>query len=218
MNKIITLVATLFLTQSIPCAGEAPSITLDQYLRQMGAVVTEGHICSENSGKVEFFTKLLQSSPSIANIGEIGFNAGHSSDIFLSATPKIKVVSFDIVSHTYARIGKQYIDSKYPGRHLLIEGNSLISVPDFSKKNPRVCFDLIFIDGGHDFNTAYSDIINMRKLASLNTIVVVDDINYPDVAAAWEKCVREGYAKEIQRFEGKNRIWAMGKYMFPEVL
>ena len=211
--KSTAFAVLLFLSTTLACAADVPSSSLDEYLRQHGAIVTEGYISRENFGKVAFFTKLLRTESHIENIGEIGFNAGHSSDLFLSVTSRTKVVSFDIMEHSYARIGKQYIDMKYPGRHLLIEGNSLISVPDFSQKHPAFLFDLIFIDGGHDFNTAYHDIVNMKKLSSTHTLVIIDDINYAPVASAWNKCLNEGSVTEIQRFVNKDKIWVMGKYI-----
>ena len=36
-------------------------------------------------------------------------------------------------------------------------------------------FDLIFIDGGHDYNLAKSDLFNCKELAHNKTIVVLDD-------------------------------------------
>lgn len=48
-------------------------------------------------------------------------------------------------------------------------------------------FNVIFIDGGHTYDVALADIVNMRTLAnqSYHTIVV-DDANSADVRAAWD--------------------------------
>lgn len=92
------------------------------------------------------------------------------------SNPNCKVTSFDIGLHKYVKFGKEYIDNEFPYRHTLILGNSLESVPKFSKENPGKLFNLIFVDGNHEYEYAYNDIINCKKLANENTILVVDDI------------------------------------------
>jgi len=194
--------------------SENISSTLDEYIHNHNEYVSEGHICNGTIQQVNFFISLLKNYPQIKKIAEIGFNAGHSSNVFLSARKDINVISFDIMNHSYVKVGKEYIDLKYPNRHQLIEGNSLNSVKAFYKKNPDIKFDLIFIDGEHSFNAALKDIINMKNLASLNTLLVVDDIKYKSVLDAWEYCLKKGYVKEIKRYSIENKTWVLGKYCF----
>ena len=62
---------------------------------------------------------------------EIGFNG----DILLSYFYELiqhQVTSFDIGHITVAK-GKQFIDEKFPNRHRLTKGDSLVTVPEFSK-------------------------------------------------------------------------------------
>ena len=105
---------------------------------------------------------------------EIGFNGGHSSELFLSYNQNIEVVSFDIGEHSYVKLGKEFIDKTYPNRHQLIIGNSLETVPYYSN-NVNKKFDVIFIDGGHIYDVAKGDIINCKKLAHDKSIVIMDD-------------------------------------------
>lgn len=193
-------------------ASENRSVSLDDYLASHNQKVTEGYICNRTHLQADFFTTLLQRNLQIKTIAEIGFNAGHSSDLFLKTRPDLQVVSFDIMEHGYARIGKEFIGKYYPGRHILVEGNSLTTVPDFHKAHETQTFDLIFIDGGHDFKTALNDIINMKALASPTTLLVVDDIKYKPVMKAWEQCEKQGLVKEIQRFSGGGKAWMLGSY------
>jgi len=120
------------------------------------------------------FLKNIVNNPSIKYVMEIGFNGGHSSELFLSSNQNIEVVSFDIGEHSYVKLGKEFIDKTYPNRHQLIIGNSLETVPYYSN-NVNKKFDVIFIDGGHIYDVAKGDIINCKKLAHDKTIVIMDD-------------------------------------------
>ena len=109
-------------------------------------------------------------------IGEIGFNAGFSSYAFLSSNRRCSVVSFDIGDHEYVKFAKQFIDDTFPGRHQLIVGDSRQTVPDFALQNPKIKFDFIFIDGGHEHDVVKLDIEHMKSLAHKKTIVAIDDL------------------------------------------
>ena len=139
------------------------------------------------------------------NIMEIGFNAGHSADLFLSLTDDTVVTSFDLGVHDYVLYGKSYIDQKHPFRHNLIIGDSKKTVNQFQKNNLDVKFDLIFIDGDHSKIGALTDLVNCSYLAHEGTIVILDDTRISSPIQnwnigpnyAWRKCVDSGYIKEI---------------------
>jgi predicted O-methyltransferase YrrM len=150
------------------------------------------------------------------NIMEIGFNAGHSADLFLNTKDDIVVTSFDIGQHNYVLYGKSFIDQKYPFRHNLIIGDSKKTVNQFRENNLGVKFDLIFIDGDHSELGAITDLVNSNYLAHKDTIVVLDDTrtsgpiqkwnvgpNY-----AWKKCVDSSYIYEIssEDYENEERV------------
>jgi predicted O-methyltransferase YrrM len=213
MKKQYSFGSILLLGLNIVCFASPATVTLDRYLQEHKSVVTEGHISVPDCGKEEFFTALIQKESWIKTIGEIGFNAGHSSVTFLAANPACKVVSFDIMVHPYARIGKRFVDATYPNRHTLIEGDSLKLVPAFFLWNSSMRFDLIFIDGGHDYTTAYGDLLNMSRFATEQTLVIVDDLNYSSVAEAWNRSIEKGFIKETQRLSKGAREWAVGRYI-----
>ncbi len=127
----------------------------------------------------------LVNTGSAKTIMEIGFNAGHSADLLLSSKPDVTLVSFDIAVHKYIDIAKEYIDMKYPGRHVLIKGDSMITIPQYINDNPGKNFDLIFIDGGHELDQAMCDLMNCRQLAHSETIVALDDTFYALQIAPW---------------------------------
>lgn len=151
------------------------------------------------------------------NIMEIGFNAGHSADVFLGIKKDILVTSFDLGEHDYVLYGKSYIDEKYPFRHNLIVGDSKKTVNEFRKNCANIKFDLIFIDGDHSEIGAITDIVNSSHLAHRDTIVVLDDTRNSNPIQswnrgpnnAWKKCVSAGYIKEISSEDYENEERAL---------
>lgn len=178
----------------------------DYYYLNYNHIRLEGH--TQQSIMETECLKLLSAGKK--KILEIGFNAGHSSETFLSLSPDSRVTSFDIGEHQYCHISKDYIDKKFPGRHNLILGDSTETIPDFVKHRPNEKFDLIFIDGGHTYDVARSDIENCKALATESTLVIIDDTIYnPDwimgysegPTRAWLDAVRDGVIIERGRME-----------------
>jgi predicted O-methyltransferase YrrM len=162
-------------------------------------------------------------------VAEIGFNAGLSSCAFLNADPVTRVVSFDLNEHAYVKVAKALIDKRFPGRHTLISGDSRATVPEFKRRHPDVRFDVVFIDGGHDYAVAQADIANMQPLCTNETVVIMDDLTPwrswgRGPTRAWTEAIREGIVRQEQLFkDGKptevieppgKRSWALGRYIF----
>ncbi len=153
---------------------------------------------------------------------EIGFNGGHSAEIFLKNNPTLHLTSFDLGAHPYVLKAKEYIDLTYPNRHTLILGDSTITIPNFVKENPNKKFDILFIDGGHDYKIAKSDINNCYHLAHKESIVIMDDTIYTKYwdarwtegpTRSWLDSIKEGKITEISHRDycrGRGISW--GKY------
>ena len=168
---------------------------LVNFYKKENVNIIEGY-SQQVKGQVDFLRNIVNDE-SINNLMEIGFNAGHSAELFLSSNKNINLVSFDIGHHKYVKLGKQFIDKTYPNRHTLIIGNSLDTIPEYFKKENKK-FDLIFIDGGHDYHTAKGDLLNCKNLAHNKTIVIMDDtINNKDLMQNWNI--------------GPNRAWKEAK-------
>lgn len=154
-------------------------------------------------------------------IMEIGFNAGHSAEIFLQ-NPHTMVTSFDLGMHDYVSHAKEYIDHYYPHRHSLILGDSKDTVRDYIMKH-RTPFDIIFIDGDHEYKAARMDMTHCFHLAHKNTIVILDDTMYQEnwqtswtqePTKVWEEDLAARRLVELGRNDycfGRGMSW--GKYL-----
>lgn len=194
-------------------------MSLDDRLCSLGVSIVEGH-SREVSQQIEDLTQIV-SAPNL-NVMEIGFNAGHSAEIFLRSGVA-SLTSFDIGLHSYVEHGKKFIDEKYPNKHQLILGDSTKTVPEFIKNNPTTKFDVIFIDGGHDYEIAKADMENCFHLAHKDTIIVMDDTMYIHHWAAghtigptrtWIEYLQKGKIVELNHrdyFSGRGMSW--GKYV-----
>lgn len=189
------------------------NLTLDAYIIANGDRNKENHVNIGNTKQPKYFLDLLQLHPEVAIIGELGFNAGHSSELFLKAREDTVVYSFNIMTHSYGKIGKEYIDCKYPERHQLVAGNSLYSIPDYSQSNLDMKFDLIFLDGGSTYPIVLNDIRNMRKFAHANTIVVINNLEVDTVNKAWSKCVLDQVIPKGKLMQSKHKKWTECKYI-----
>lgn len=159
------------------------------------AHIIEGHVGQVGAAMSDL--QRLAASTKGQHIVEIGFNAGHSADCLLSACPQATLVSFDIGNNgRCVAIGKEYIDKKYPGRHTMVGGDSKDTVPRYEAVHTS---DLIFIDGGHAPETAANDIVNCKRLADKDTIVVVDDIiqNNPAWVMVWNIGPTQAWLKAV---------------------
>jgi predicted O-methyltransferase YrrM len=190
-----------------------------------------GHLPSEGSASPEqqnYLRRLVRQS-NARLVGEIGFNAGFSTLAFLSANADVKVVSFDIGCHDVVGPAKEFVDAQYPGRHELVLGDSKRSIPRYCAQNPEACFDIVFIDGGHEYQEARDDISNMKALSHPGTSVVIDDLTPwfwwgEGPTRAWTEAISQGLIAPVEIFKDGQlvgdieppgeRCWGLGHYIF----
>jgi predicted O-methyltransferase YrrM len=194
-------------------------MSLAQFLASRGKHISEGYSQQVPQQMADLIK--LTSSPNIS-VMEIGFNAGHSAEVFLKNNPSLTLTSFDLGYHDYVKIGKEYIDITYPNRHTLLLGDSTITVPTYIQKNVGKKFDVLFIDGGHDYHIANLDMKNCMKLAHKDSIVILDDTIYRSDWVAhytvgptkvWSEHVTQGLVTEMKRVDyRKGRGMSWGKY------
>ena len=193
---------------------------LDEYYKTHNIKQMDEGYSQEIEGQTNFLKNILQKH-NVKRVMEIGFNGGHSAELFLSNNTSIELVSFDIGCHDYVSLGKNFIDKTYPGRHELIIGDSLKTVPKYDKT--KGLFDIIFIDGGHKYPISKGDLMNCKRLSHTNTIVIMDDTMNTKKwikpwntgpTRSWNEAIQEGSIEAMGSEDykvGRGQSW--GKYI-----
>ena len=122
---------------------------------------------------------------------EVGFNAGHSLEMFLAATPSIvNVLEFDACTHSYAQSNFNIVKGRFPDVTMILTcGDSKVTLAaqdqcrdddqsnDANSGKGLPCADVVHIDGGHDFDTAWLDIVHARALSAPHALVILDNVD-----------------------------------------
>lgn len=111
-----------------------------------------------------------------SSLMEIGFNGGHSALLALTANPELRYHGMDFGNHPYTRPCFEYLRGVFGDRINLWIGDSRDLIPAL-RHSGGYCFDLFHIDGGHDFQVAYSDMCNVIDLAKDGDVILFDDTN-----------------------------------------
>ena len=110
------------------------------------------------------------------NVCQTGFNAGVSALAWLCNTPQsVLVHSFDLGEHDYVHTARDILDKEYIGRHRLVLGSSLETLP--AEERGSLKCDFVFVDGGHTTEIASSDIFWFGRMSRPGTPIVVDNCN-----------------------------------------
>jgi len=142
---------------------------------------------------------------SFSKILEIGFLHGSSSLLFLINTDA-NVTSIDYIENN---ISEQYLLNKFSNRFNIVHGNSndiLKSLADYS-------YDLLYIDGGHDYITVKNDILTCQYLLNEDCIIIMNDVvTNPDFCMFWNTGPTKLY-NELDKIELFNKIYSKGRGM-----
>jgi mannosyltransferase OCH1-like enzyme len=110
------------------------------------------------------------------NILEIGFLHGTSSLLFLMNT-SANVTSIDINPSSNA----DFLSKKY-NKFTFIQGDSNNITTDLINNN---YFDLIFIDGSHDYNVIKKDLYNAIQMLHIDGYIIINDVVSDDMKMCW---------------------------------
>ena len=119
----------------------------------------------------------VQKITNFKSIAEIGFNAGHSSNLLLTLFPNLKVQSYDIGFHDYTEPNAVITKELFGDRFNFTKVDSMtMTVDDFPKD-----LDVMFVDGGHSKECAIND---LRLCHQLNVpYIVLDDTDTHSVSS-----------------------------------
>ena len=113
------------------------------------------------------------------NIVEIGFNAGFSALLMLTANPGLKLTCVDICEHKYVEPCFGYIESAFPGRITLVKGDSTKVLAEVLQSNKDLTGYII--DGGHGLAVADQDLQNVIQYANPDSVLCFDDSDFTEL-------------------------------------
>ncbi len=120
---------------------------------------------------IEFLTKI---KPKICL--EIGFAGGRHTSTLLHTCNVEKIISIDI-NFNYHN-GRSYCDNfldKFKNIQFIEGDSKILLTPEFFKNAFPNGLDYVFIDGGHDYATAMSDMQMCFPYLNSGAVMVVDD-------------------------------------------
>jgi hypothetical protein len=185
-------------------------------------VLVEGFVAQEPEEVKEYV--LLARDLYVKTICETGFNAGHSTLLWLLANPNAKVYSFDLGQYPYTIAASKFMAEKFPDRFTFTKGNSVETLPKFIAANPHVRCDVTVVDGGHDLPVATADLLNMQALAASNGRVILDDTPCAVTwcmgpSLAWTSLIEQNRVVPVKSVSmGPYRGFVVGQFALPEGL
>ena len=147
-------------------------LPLTKYIEAAGHKIRQGYITQVKKHEEMFLPNI---DKTVHNVLEIGFLAGHSAEMFLKMNSYVNVTSVELGAFQSVACGKKYIDKNYPKRHTLLKGDSNEIIPIFVE-NTNIKFDIILIDGSYEEKVVRADIMNCKKLAHENTLLIINNV------------------------------------------
>jgi len=187
--------------ESSPENAKSLALYFDREARRY-FVYTEGNIASSEKAFSMYFH--VARGPTVKNICEVGFNAGHSAAVFMNANPEAHMYSFDIGQFPYTRGNAVLMKELFPDRFEFILGSSTESVPTFHQVRPDVKCDVISVDGDHSTEGTFADLKNFREMASCRNWVLMDDAGWNSTNSAWQRAKDEGIITQVECFADMN--------------
>lgn len=136
------------------------------------AAVMRMNSIAGHRAQVDFYYRVA-SSPHVRTVCEVGFNAGHSTALWLVANPTLRVMSFDVMQHRFSNSVLAHLKSLFPNRivmHVGSSANTIRSAPPF----PSPC-DVVHVDGQHSYEYTVRDGLSLLRRAAPHALFLFDD-------------------------------------------
>lgn len=124
-----------------------------------------------------YYSRIARHS-AIHTVCEVGFNAGHSTAIWLTSNANITTVTFDSLALDYSARCKTALQTRFPGRIKFFVGSSKNTVPEAAEIIGKPVCDLLHVDGDHSARGTYTDFYNFVTggLVQCGTLFLMDDV------------------------------------------
>lgn len=143
---------------------------------------------------------------------EIGFNWGYSASLLLESAPASVLHSIDIGWHWYTPPTGDLLAGIYPGRFRYTWQDSRQALLAEVAAGHR--YDMISVDGAHDYPIARSDIVLSVELLKEGGLLMIDDTDGPAVGAAVLATVA-GHPDFVELTPGNFGLFDFGKSEIP---
>lgn len=151
-------------------------------------------------GNFSYFDEKCKRLEAIVNenkpkrILEIGLNCGHSAAIMLASCPDAEFISLDIGDRDYIIEVAEMFKNKFP-KFKFYRGDSKITlryaITDFVGD-----IDFALVDGDHTYTSVMSDLSFIIPRISLNGLLLVDDVEMPEIARAANDSIGQNFTLE----------------------
>ena len=121
------------------------------------------------------FYMRVAASPAVRHVCEVGFNAGHSTAMWLTVNPTVTVDTFDLFDEAktgFMTPNLHLLQRRFPGRLTAHRGDSLKTIPAASLVAP--C-DLVHVDGRHSYGNVMEDAMNFMRKSHPSALYLFDD-------------------------------------------
>ena len=170
-----------------------PFIFFEEYIMDLSWLPDDGgtgHM-PPSDAVINFWTDVKRLTD-FKKLVEIGFNAGHSSSIILSLFDDVTIQSYDIgqfdITHKNGIIVKDRFGDRFD---LDITDSLKITTGEVNGS------DILFIDGGHDYQFVSGDIDLWRN--SDIPYVIIDDLQHPGVKRAHNELTQSNLATPVYK-------------------
>ena len=141
----------------------------------------------------------------VHQICEVGFNAGHTSLLWLEAMPTARVTAFDMGDMAYAAKQAALLKRAYGNRFEVVWGSSSETVPAHAPRLRRTC-DVVFLDGGKSEELRLADLKNFQNWSTKGALLLFDEVTTM-------ACVK-GYGNRVVSCGSLKQAWDGTAYAY----